>query len=100
MNSDPNSTQLITNMIQQHEVYIRNAMNGMALTMFPNAKSKKSSFLRVCYLQNGAMNQRFYLSKKKGKFLIRNMGTGKAVDLDGGKSKIYSEAIGYDLHEK
>lgn len=62
------------------QVYIRNLMNGMAMTMYPDGKSKKGALLRVNTLRP-ASNQIFSLTKIEGKYLIRSSETGKVLDL-------------------
>ena len=70
------------------EVYIRNFMNGMAMTMYPDGKSKKGGLLRVNSLRPSS-NQVFSLTKIEGKFLIRNSESGKVLDLENEKGKVY-----------
>lgn len=88
-------------MFEQTEVYIRNAMNGMALTMIPEKNSKKEASLRVFYLRDGNKNQKFYVNRlEQDKYMVRNIGTGKVLDLFQEKVHVYTEVIGYDSHCK
>ena len=85
-------------MMPSQTVYIRSAMNGMAITMHCKSIKKKGGKLSVTTLKDQP-NQTFQISKiAEGRCAIKNVAWSKVLDVINEKEKVYAEIIGYELH--